>query len=103
MKPIVTPAKGLDIRRHPFGHLYQGFGENSELYRNAINIIGCGLKDCRMQSHNGCDFAMAEGTPICATEGLVVEVKENPTGYGKHIRILTDSDENGDRWELTYG
>src|SRR3990167_1535420 len=103
MRPIVTPAKGMNINPYPKGNVYQGHSENIDLYRNAINIPKCGLSDCKMNGHNGIDIAMAEGTPICATEGLVVEVKDTPTGYGKHIRILTDPDENGDRWELTYG
>ena len=103
MKYIIVPAKGMDIRKYPKGHVYQGHGENIELYRSAVKIQNCGLFDCALHGHNGIDCAMKEGTPILATTGTIVDVKDTPTGYGKHVRILTDMDENGDMFELTYG
>jgi len=89
---LVNPAKGAILARYPKGHIYQGFGENPALYA----FLG-------INGHNGADLAMKEGTPILATAGVVCEVKDTPEGYGKHIRILTDPDENGDYLEVTYG
>lgn len=72
----------------------QGFGENAVLYREAVGCNG----------HNGIDIAvMPEGTPLLASAGVVVEIKNNPNGYGKHLRIFTDPDEQGNFLELTYG
>lgn len=89
----INPAKGAILQRYPKGHIYQGFGENVALYQKAVGTNG----------HNGIDIAMKEGTPILATAGVVCEVKNTPEGYGNHVRILTDPDENGDYLELTYG
>lgn len=36
-------------------------------------------------------------------DALVVEVKDNPGGYGRHIRILTDPNKDGICEEWTYG
>lgn len=100
---IYPPALGVRLLDHPNGHIYQGFGKNKDLYRLAINTPGCGLPDCSMWGgHNGIDIAMAFRTPILATKGKVVEIKNSPEGYGKHIRILTDPDEAGVRYDLVY-
>lgn len=98
---IYRPALGCRLIRHPNGHIYQGFGESKELYAASV-CIGV-PKICMIGGHNGWDISMNEGTPILATTGKVVEVKDTPTGYGKHVRILTAPDENGVRYELTYG
>lgn len=90
---IHNPAEGAKLLKYPRGHIYQLFGENVELYRAAIGTEG----------HNGIDIAMEEGTPILATAGEVCETKTDPGGYGRHIRIITDKDENGKFYELTYG
>lgn len=92
MHTVTIPAKGSDLRRYPKGNVYQGFGESPDLYK-PLGISG----------HNGIDIAMREGTPILGTTGVICEVKDEPSGYGKHIRILTDPDESGDYLELTYG
>lgn len=90
---IINPAKNSILKKYPDGNIYQHFGENVSLYLVAIQTAG----------HNGIDIAMTEGTPIIATRGIVCDVKNTPNGYGKHIRILTDPDENGTFYELTYG
>jgi len=92
MKYIVNPVKGAKIDKYPKGDVYQWFGENPDLYKS-IGLAG----------HNGIDIVKPKGTPILATAGTVCEVKNDPSGYGKHIRILTDPDENGDFLEITYG
>lgn len=73
---------------YPKGDITQWFGENKELYMRAIGTIG----------HNGIDIVAPWGTPLYAVEdGLVVDVKDTPDGYGKHIRFLSD------KYEWTYG
>jgi hypothetical protein len=93
MKYIVNPAKGAKIDKYPKGDVYQWFGENPDLYYKSMGLNG----------HNGIDIAKPKGTPILATAGTICEVKNNPSGYGKYVRILTYPDENGDFLEITYG
>lgn len=55
----------------------QGFGGNSADY------IRFGLR-----GHNGLDFALPSGTPLyAAISGKVIEATEDPTGYGKYIKL----------------
>jgi murein DD-endopeptidase MepM/ murein hydrolase activator NlpD len=90
---IKNPVLGAKLLKYPYGNIFQFYGENVELYQKAIGTNG----------HNGVDIVSAEGTPIIATKGEVCEVKNTPDGYGKHVRILTCPDENGDYLELTFG
>jgi len=85
---ISNPIKGYINKKYPQGHISQGFGENPALYMAAVGI----------KSHNGIDIVAPYGTPIYAVEGgLVCEVKDDPSGYGRHCRILAADKE----W--TYG
>ena len=88
-----NPVLGSKLLKWPQGTITQLFGANVALYQKAIGTNG----------HNGIDIVAAEGTPILASSGVVCEVKDTPNGYGKHIRILTPPNENGDYLELTYG
>lgn len=73
--------KGFNPRYYPQGSMTQGFGENRKLYFDAFG----------MEGHNGEDYVAPWGTPIYPLkEGIVVEHKDSPTGYGKYIRILTE-------------
>lgn len=76
---LTIPVEGASLLRYPEGNLYQGFGENVELYLKAVNMRG----------HNGVDIALPCGTPIlCPCDGVVVSVNNNPAGYGKSIEIF---------------
>jgi murein DD-endopeptidase MepM/ murein hydrolase activator NlpD len=78
---------------YPQGSCTQRFGENPKLYQNAVGLIG----------HNGEDHVAPHGTPMYAVEsGTVVEVKDTPEGYGRHLRIITSA-KNGVCNEWTYG
>lgn len=90
---IQNPVKGARLLKYPWGNVYQYFGENVELYKKAIGTNG----------HNGIDIVLAQGTPILATVGEIVEVKNTPEGYGKHIRILTPVSKDGTCYELVFG
>ena len=76
---------------YPKGSVIQRYGVFAPIYPT----VG-------LASHNGLDLVntigISYGTPICAVEdGIVVEVKDQPTGFGRHIKII--SNEN----EWTYG
>jgi len=90
---ISNPFKGFKKDYYPKGHKTQGFGENPELYMASVNI----------KSHNGEDYVRPWGTPLFSIlSGLVCEVNDNPSGYGKHVRLLCDEDEKGG-YEVTMG
>ncbi len=73
------PFEGCVLKEYPAGSITQYFGENPALYAR-MSLAG----------HNGIDLVAPHGTPMVAVEaGTVVEVKDTPEGYGKHIRILT--------------
>jgi len=93
MAKFNNPVQNARLLAYPGGQIYQKFGMNKALYLKAINSAG----------HNGIDIVGKQGTPLLASEGEIVEVKNTPEGYGKHIRILTSPDSNGDFYELVYG
>jgi len=87
------PINDFILKDYPKGHITQWFGENKELYSKAVCYNGVCL-----QGHNGIDIVAPYGTPIYSVcDGVVVETKNSPTGFGRHVRILSDSAE----W--TYG
>jgi len=95
---INNPIKGFINKKSPNGHVTQFFGENIALYKT-VNI---GLTN----GHNGIDIAVPWGTPLYAVEdGVVCEVKNDPSGYGKHLRFLTGDpkDTKTVQREWTYG
>lgn len=71
----------------------QGFGANGTLYRR-WGLVG----------HNGIDMVAPHGTPLLAVEDcIVVDVKTDPEGYGKHIRIMSKTHTNGLYRVWVYG
>lgn len=95
-----APIDNFDTRLHPLGDVTQYFGTNKELYSKAV----CTVSGC-LQGHNGWDIVAPHGTPIKAVMGgKVVEVKDNPNGYGKHVRLLCDTyDGTPGKHEWVYG
>ena len=88
------PIKQFSLKSFPEGSVAQFFGENPSLYSKVCTPDGV----CLTGGHNGWDIVAPWGTPIFAVEGgKVVEVKDTPSGYGKHVRILCGENE----W--TYG
>jgi murein DD-endopeptidase MepM/ murein hydrolase activator NlpD len=93
---IGNPFKGMINKYVPQGHITQYLYENVDLYKSANIGLTAG--------HNGIDIVFPYGTPVYAVEGgLVVEVKNDAGGYGKHIRILSDNTDIKGGREWTYG
>lgn len=89
---IKAPINGYVNKDYPQGNVTQWFGENHDLYFSRMG----------MEGHNGIDIVAPWGTDILAVEdGIVVDTKDTPEGYGKHIRIVTDIE--GVNREWTYG
>lgn len=91
MKP---PIKNLNLEYSPKGDMTQPFGVNAKLY-SPLGLAG----------HNGIDLVRPHGTPMHAIEdGVVLSVKDDPSGFGKHLRIMSKKkNEKGYYHEWTYG
>lgn len=90
MKP---PIKKFKLADYPDGSITQWFGENPVLYSR------WGLK-----AHNGLDVISYYGAPLYAVEDArVVDVKYDPSGFGKHVRLRSLSMEDGCHREWVYG
>lgn len=87
------PFQNCSLKEYPAGSVTQFFGENPSLYaRMSLN------------GHNGVDIVAEHGTPLLAVEdGKVLEVKDSPEGYGKHVRFISTKSQNGLYREWTYG
>jgi len=86
------PIKNYKHGDYPQGSVTQWFGENPSLYQKAIDTNG----------HNGIDIVAPWGTPLFAVDdGAVVDVKNDPNGFGKHIRFFAIKDKEAVEW--TYG
>lgn len=89
---MTNPYKGFNPLAYPQGSITQYFAENPALYASM-----------NMKGHNGWDCVAPWGTPMVAVmPGVIGEVKEDPTGYGKHIRLLCDIGD-GMLLEWVYG
>lgn len=75
MKP---PIKNCVWAKYPYGDVSQWFGENKKLY-SKLDLDG----------HNGIDIVRPHGEHMYAVEdGIIVDVKDTPDGYGKHFRLF---------------
>lgn len=88
------PIKTFKQELYPKGTVTQWFGENPALYAY-MGLAG----------HNGQDHVAPHGEPMYAIEdATVVNVNNDPKGYGKHVRILSDkANAAGHYHEWTYG
>lgn len=88
MKP---PIDNFSLLSYSAGPVTQYFGENPALYRT-INLA----------YHNGIDFVAPHGSQLYAVEdGTVVNVNNDPEGFGKHVRFISHG--RGTLREWTYG
>lgn len=91
---LLNPLKGNILKKYPDGNIYQTFGESKALYLAAVGKNG----------HCGLDIATFEGDPVrAAHDGTVVEVFDQPNGYGKHIRLISQKLPDGTYIETIYG
>jgi murein DD-endopeptidase MepM/ murein hydrolase activator NlpD len=91
---IHEPIKDFIDRLYPKGNITQYFGENVELYAKAVPGLTKG--------HNGIDIVAPWGTPLLAVEdGIVIDLKDDATGYGKYVRLMCDDTTESREW--TYG
>jgi len=91
---LTAPVSNLVLKIAPTGDVTQWFGVNYELY-----------KQFDLKGHNGIDIVRPWGEAMLAIEdGTVVEVKFEASGFGKHVRYISDrKNKNGYYHEWTYG
>lgn len=90
-----NPVQDFRPSSHPEGDVTQWFGENKPLYSKLCPSPG----NCMVGGHNGIDIVRPHGSIIfCVEGGTVVEALGKETGYGTHVKVLSDS---GHEW--TYG
>jgi murein DD-endopeptidase MepM/ murein hydrolase activator NlpD len=89
-----NPVKGYKQSLFPAGDVTQWFAENPALYA---------FMD--MKGHNGVDIVRPHGSDMFAVEdGTVIEVNDNPQGYGRHVRFISNEPgKDGYYHEWTYG
>lgn len=86
------PIDNFSLLSYPAGPVTQYFGENPALYKT----IG-------LAYHNGCDLVAPHGSPLYAVQdGTVLEVKNDPKGFGKHLRFISHG-HGVTHHEWTYG
>ncbi len=59
------------------GLVSQWFGEHPEWYAR-FGLAG----------HNGLDYGVDEGTPVLAAHEGVVQIGDDPDGYGLYVRVI---------------
>lgn len=90
---MTPPIKNCKWLSYPLGDVTQYYGENPNLYDRAFGLRG----------HNGVDLVRPWGQHLFAVEsGVICDLKDNPDGYGMHIRILAEY-EKGKYREWVYG
>lgn len=95
------PFTSCIFKSYPEGSVTQWFGENIELYRKYSLSVNPN-DNYPLNGHNGIDLVAPWGTPLFAVErGKVVELNES-YGYGLHVKLLSDPDENGICHEWVY-
>lgn len=90
---MTSPVKDCTWLSYPLGDVTQWFGENPALYDKEFGLRG----------HNGIDIVRPWGDHLFAVEnGVICDLKDDPGGYGMHIRILAEH-KKGQYREWTYG
>jgi murein DD-endopeptidase MepM/ murein hydrolase activator NlpD len=75
----MKPIKNFVLAEYPKGSVTQWYGENPALYA----LWG-------LSGHNGIDIVAPHGEPLLAVEdGIIISVKNDPKGFGKHVRMLS--------------
>jgi len=81
-QPVTVPPLAHPVQDPQFRVVTQRFGERPDYYRR-FAVDGVSLR-----GHNGVDFGTPPGTAIAAVDvGRVVEVADDPTGYGLYVKV----------------
>lgn len=81
-KPAIVPALAFPVLSTLYRRITQEYGVNGDYY-SRFKVDGVPLR-----GHNGVDFGTPVGTVIVAVDGgRVVEVANDPTGYGLYVKI----------------
>lgn len=97
-----SPIANYKHASYPTGSVTQWFALNAELYGRLVcysdNSMPTG-KYC-LAGHNGIDIVAPWGTPLLAVkDGVIGEVNDSQTGYGKHISLYCKvSDTLAEQW-----
>jgi murein DD-endopeptidase MepM/ murein hydrolase activator NlpD len=88
------PVKNMRWAKYPVGDVTQWMFENPAGYAH-LGLSG----------HNGIDIVRPHGEHMFAVEdGTICAVKDDPSGYGKHIRMVSKvPDEKGYHRDWVYG
>lgn len=82
-QPAKVPMLAHPVQDPRYRIVTQSYGVNGDYYKR-FSVDGVPL-----QGHNGIDFGTPVGTIIAAVDaGRVVEVTEEPGGYGRYIKLL---------------
>lgn len=82
-QPAAVPALAHPVTDSRYRNVTQVFGVNGDYYKR-FKVDGVPLR-----GHNGIDFGTPVGTPIVAVDdGVVVEVANDPGGYGKYVKLV---------------
>lgn len=88
---------------YPAGDITQLYGESPELYQKYVQVKQKDGSIYILQGHSGIDIVRPHGEHIYAVEGgKVKSVKDDPKGYGKHVKIRTPEDDYGVSREWVY-
>lgn len=83
--------ENLSMLDWPKGNVFQRFAANPQLYRGT-------------NGHTGEDYVKPEGEPILAClDSIVVEMRNNPNGYGEFVRLVSNEQDNERYLEQIYG
>lgn len=79
-----APIDNYTHQSYPTGSVTQWFGLNPALYGKICH-------EYCMAGHNGIDIVAPWGTKMYAVkDGVIGNVKNDPNGYGKHLRLFHD-------------
>lgn len=91
---LTNPLKNSILKKYPDGDVRQWYGENIDLYMQAIGSKG----------HTGVDIATFEGDEVLAAhDGVIIERYNASAGYGYHVRVVSDKQPDGTYIETIYG
>jgi murein DD-endopeptidase MepM/ murein hydrolase activator NlpD len=101
---MLSPIADYKHALHPDGNVTQWFAMNPARYGSICYPDPTIPKgNYCLAGHNGIDIVAPWGTPLRAVkDGVIGDVKNSAEGYGKHLRLFCDTDDDVVE-EWTYG